>query len=189
MSVLPILTALVGIVGALNLLLIMGVIRRLREHTEMLRSVRSADLSPITVTVPVGDMVATFSAVDVEGGGISSDDLTGSTVVAFLTPQCRPCQEQIPKLAGYLQQHGLDRDQAVVVLVGTAHDTRDLAALIGDCARIVIEPPGGSMAAAFGVDKFPALCVLDADRTVLANGFSFSTLSRSATLSRSGPAW
>jgi len=72
---------LVGALCALNLVLTLGVIKRLREHTDLLAAGSNAP------TIGIGQEVGEFSARTVDGETVSPDLLSGETVVAFLLPE------------------------------------------------------------------------------------------------------
>lgn len=161
------LSAAVVLVGALclfNLLLCLGVVRRLREHTELLQRLAGASSD---VAVAVGATVGAFAATTTAGRLVTRDSLDRPTLVGFFTPGCPPCQEQVPLFVAY----GARFDGAVLaVAVGEPDETRELVRRLAGTMEVVVEPAGGPVANAFGVTGFPALCVLDPTGQVLASG-------------------
>jgi hypothetical protein len=65
------------------------------------------------------------------------------------------------------------RTQALAVVVGGWDEVAELVALLEPVARVVVEdgPGAGSIAGAFEVKGFPAMCTLDGDGVVAASGF------------------
>lgn len=76
----------------LNLVLTVGVIRRLREHTEQLSRVALSSPDPI---LHVGDRVGDFAVTTTDGEQLSDDRFTGRTLVGFFSPGC-PAPAQPP---------------------------------------------------------------------------------------------
>ncbi|MER6582035.1 thioredoxin family protein [Nonomuraea sp. NPDC001023] len=143
-----------------NAMLAMGVIRRLREHTERLNALyeRPADGPP--AAVQPGETVAGF-----EPGA----PLPERTLIGFFSPTCAPCKKLAPAFAELAATMG--REQVVAVIAGFPDDTGTLRELLDPVARIRHGgPDGGPLAEAFKVEAFPQVFLLDAGRTVLAAG-------------------
>ncbi|MEU3077352.1 hypothetical protein [Streptomyces laurentii] len=81
MSILVTLVALVGVLGILNMIFTFGVVRRLREHTEMLTARNRVQGSGPKVMLGEGETVGAFTAVTVEGATLTQDDLADSTTL------------------------------------------------------------------------------------------------------------
>ena len=75
MSFLVAAVVLVGLLGLANLLFAFGVIRRLREHTELLN--RLADTDAAAVMLPAGRTVEDFAATTLDGVTVSSASTGG----------------------------------------------------------------------------------------------------------------
>ncbi len=144
----------------LNLLLTLGVIRRLREHTELLTRPAQHHGGPGT---PVGEEVGDFQASTVDGQPVARADLAaaaGETFVAVLTPHCRPCTEKLPALAAHLRARS---GGALVVVVGDAGEAADMLATLSPVARVVVDKPGGPVATAFQATAFPTMLTVAPD--------------------------
>src|SRR5690349_19483902 len=95
---LALLTAVAVLAGALcllNLVLTLGVVRRLREHAVLL-----AKLQPAAAPNPmlaVGEQVGSFETVTVDGHPVSRDALDGPTLLGIFSPNCSACAERLPK--------------------------------------------------------------------------------------------
>jgi len=164
--------AVIGVVALLNLVLTMGVIRRLRDQAAMGTPRRDEQRLPI-----VGAAVGRFNAVDIDGRQLSLADLTGPAVVGFFTPSCLPCQELLPQFvaqAGALAEPGW---HAVAVIVAEpGEDDTEYRQLLAPVARTVVEAPHGALQHAFGAGAFPTIAVIDEHHTITASSFDAAAL-------------
>ena len=135
------------VLSLVNLALLLGVIRRL----DTLRQQGAPEESPLPRP---GTKI----------GATAVPGLTGRTLVAFFAEHCTVCADLVPAFAAFARD--FPGDHVLVVAVQQNGDTRRYAELT-DLARVVVEPPGGPVAAAFGVDGFPTFLLL-ADNVVLA---------------------
>ncbi|MBG0816726.1 TlpA disulfide reductase family protein [Planomonospora sp. ID82291] len=166
---------LVGLVGALNLVLTFGVIRRLREHDRALAS-HPAATRPAGRALSPGMTVADFTAVTVDGAPLTRAQLTGRTAVGFFSTTCAPCLERFPEFVDYARAFAGGRDRVLIVVVAErAEDAEDFVDRADAVARVVLERYDGPVASAFAVDSFPALLVVD-DGTVVTTGSTLDTL-------------
>lgn len=150
---------LVGTIGMFNLLLAFGIIRRLREHTRLLASSPSEG-SGLQV-VGIGSPLGPFVTSTLDGSAISTDDVTGSALVGFFSPDCGPCHAMIPRfVASAREMSGAERPVAVIVNDGHAVP-HDMIESLRPVARVVVEERGGPMTSAFAVHGFPAICRVD----------------------------
>jgi hypothetical protein len=160
---------LVGAVAVLNLLLTYGVIRRLREHTNLLSGDAGAEPTPALET---GERVGPFQAVTVDGREITERSLLAGTVVAFFTPGCLPCKERLPEFAEFARQDG-DRDRFLAVLVtddGQESDGAARAYQLDTVAHLVLASRESAVTKAFGVRGYPSIVTIGPDRQVTASG-------------------
>ena len=161
----PILIAAVIAVGGLcllDLLLTFGVIRRLREHKDILSNGPGA-ASSVTSLEP-GQSPAAFAAVTTSGEPVTG---AGLRVAAFFSSSCSACPERVAPFLAYLRRHRISQDDDA-----PAPYLDQLA----EAAQACTEPEGGEIAKAFGVTGFPAFCLLDADGAVLASGYDPAAL-------------
>jgi thiol-disulfide isomerase/thioredoxin len=162
----PGLVAVVVLVGSLcllNLVFTLGVVRRLREHSELLGrrpGMTPAGPSALTVGVRAGDYAATTTA----GERVARNLLDSDTLVAFLTPGCAPCAERLPTLVRTAREW--PAGQTLVVVAGDPESAADYVEALAPVARVVREPRGGAVARAFGVQAFPQFGVVDRDGVV-----------------------
>lgn len=177
----------VGVLGLVNLLFAFGVIRRLREHTEILDklSSRPAGVEPGPVMLAPGETVAEFATTTVDGERVTRDDLTGSpgmTLVAVFSPGCSACEAQMGKFIDYAAAHPGGRDKTLAVVVGPEAESASYVERLEATARVIREDrdaPDGSGAAlskALAVRGYPSFALIDG-HVVRASGFEVSNLS------------
>lgn len=174
---------LVGVLCVFDLLLSFGIIRRLREQNETLSKVRQQQdtAADPDVALPAGATVGEFAATAVSGVQLSQTDITGGrALVGLFSPGCEPCKERIPQFIEYATRF---EGRVLAVAAGAPDETADMVARLGEVAEVVVEPGlSGAVHQAFGVQGYPALCLVDEDRTVVASGWQMSALPVPATL-------
>src|SRR5262245_33679123 len=83
----------VFVLCAANLLLMFGVIRRLRQHTGLLCDEGTRILPAKDPTVAVGSSPDRFAVSALNGTPVSSELIAGGrTIVAFFAPDCSSCE-------------------------------------------------------------------------------------------------
>lgn len=177
MAFLIALAALVGAVAVLNLLLTVGVIRRLRQHNE--RLARLADLGepPPPAMIGEGEQIGEFAATTTDGEPVSRDLLSGQTLVGVLSPTCSACKERLPEFVSRAQTFPGGRGQVLAVLAGDPEQVEPYREQLAPVARVVIEPPmDGPIAAALKVQGFPTFAVLDVEGTVVTSDLQLDEL-------------
>lgn len=165
------LTAAVVLVGALcllDLVLTFGVIRRLRATSATVtRDEDGNELAP-----RAGDPVAGFASTTTGGQPVSRDSVTGA-LVAFLSPNCKPCKASLPEVLR-LAAAG----PVVAVVVGDPADVTDMVAQLSPVARVLTEEPFGPVSEAFGVRSFPTFVKVSPDGTLAAAGLDVKQVAR-----------
>lgn len=170
----PILIAAVAVVGGLcllDLLMTFGVVRRLREHSRMLAG--SDPARPLVALSP-GELPGDFSRKTLSGSVVTGT--TGLRVVAFLASWCSICPERVPSFIGYLRDHRIGRDSVLAVVEGGDDAPPAYLDRLAEVAQVCVEPPDGTIAKAFGVQGFPAFCLLDSAGALVASGHDPATL-------------
>lgn len=159
---------IVGVIASLDLVLTLGVIRRLREHTEQLTKLLEGHGDEVILAA--GASVGEFVSTTVDGEPVSRDLLAGRTLVSFFSPHCTPCKERMPTFIEYAMAMPGGRQQVLAVVTGRPEETIETVAALTPVARVVVEEDRGPMGVAFGVHGFPAICLLDEHGTVLVSG-------------------
>ncbi|SEG59398.1 Thiol-disulfide isomerase or thioredoxin [Thermomonospora echinospora] len=162
-------TAAATIVGALcliNIVLTLGVIRRLNELGRLpARSAGSA--APPPLEVPPGDRVGDFTVTAVDGELVSRADLKGSTLVAFMAPGCPSCEHSLPEFLSRAEAAPGGRDQVLAVVLGDMPDSGQMREQLAPVARVLVEQEEqGPLVRAFGVGALPAYALLSGDTMV-----------------------
>ncbi|WP_433243200.1 TlpA family protein disulfide reductase [Streptosporangium sp. CA-135522] len=152
------LAVLALLVGALNLILMAGVIKRLRDHTEMLASNQGRKPS-----IGVGEEVDEFSATTIDGDPVTRDSLAGETVVAFFSATCGPCKEKLPKFVQFAKELPRGRDQTLVVVAGEPDEVAPMTAALSPVARVVLENNSDPVTSAFNVQMYPVILRVGSD--------------------------
>lgn len=164
------LVAVLSAISILNLLLTLGIIRRLRSRS-MSRPVNYPGV------LPVGAVVGDFVAGDLRGRPVSRDELSGHTVVGFFSPGCSSCVERLPDFVAASAAFGPERSLAVVV--GDDESAGEYLPSLAAVARVVLQDPDGPLISAFSVSAFPTFFVVDATGRVVAAGLTTDDLSLS----------
>ncbi|MEU6041538.1 hypothetical protein ABZ801_39730 [Actinomadura sp. NPDC047616] len=162
-------TAAVTTVGALclvNMVLLLAVIRRLGEHTRLLADgrPRGPAAEPAPLDVAPGTRVGEFEVTDADGGQVTRDGLSGTTLVGFLAPGCPLCEDSVPEFLARAQAAPGGRDQVLAVVLGASAGVGELCERLAPVARVLTErEEGGPLVRAFGVGALPAYGVLRDD--------------------------
>lgn len=159
---------LVGAICTIDLILTLGVVRRLREHTATLERLLQTGVALPPGLPKVGATVGEFTARTLDGEDISRSSLSGETLVAFFSPGCGPCEEKLP---GFLE-HARGRiggPRLILAVVAGGDDGGEMAAALREVARVIVEAGyEGPVAKAFQVTEFPAFCLVDSEGTIVA---------------------
>lgn len=146
MTALTIAVVLVGALCVLDLLLTFGVIRRLREQSRTTNS-RPGDGPPV-LTAPVGTEVH-----------VPDVPLEEETLVAFLSPSCGACADQLPDLIAEAR----GRERVVAVVFDPEGTGTELVDRLGEVARVLVErSTDDALLRAFRVTGYPAFCLVRA---------------------------
>ncbi|NUR52510.1 MAG: TlpA family protein disulfide reductase [Hamadaea sp.] len=170
MTLLAVAVVITAVLCVFSLLLNFGVIRRLREHTEMLTKLTNRSDAAGGVMHPAGTKLPALTATTAEGAQINVGEAGRSTLVGFFTPSCPACAERLPEFVALAAQMPGGSDDVVAVAVGDLQETADLRAKLAGAARVVAEVDQGPVGRAFGVQGYPAFAVLDSS-TIVFSGF------------------
>jgi hypothetical protein len=146
-----------GLMCLLNLLLTVGILRRMRAEATAVGAAPPFELRP-------GSAIGEFAVTAITGEPITDETVTGT--VAFFSASCTPCHDLLPHFLAYAREQG--RDSVVAVVGGDDPSTVSTLAAV---ARVVTAPPdGGPVAAAFRNTWTPALYLVSDGRVVATAG-------------------
>ncbi|GAA0464384.1 redoxin domain-containing protein [Streptomyces olivaceiscleroticus] len=156
---------LVGVLCAADLILTVGVIRRLRDHAERLALLSGEG------GIAVGDEVGEFSVATVDGRLVVTRDAlsedAGGTVVAFFSPDCEPCEETLSRFVPYAAELRAGGCPVLAAVVGDPGEQTDaFVAALSPVAHVVAERhPDGPLSAAFRIGAVPTVLRVAPDAT------------------------
>ncbi|MFC5830680.1 hypothetical protein [Nonomuraea insulae] len=140
----------------LNLVFTYGVIRRLREHGDVLAAGVDCGAGPEPL-LAVGEFVGEFSAVTTEGEPIDRDSLPGRTTIAFFSTDCDFCHEQLPVFIDWAAGCSDGSTGLLAVIEGAREDTAGMVADLRPVAKVVtVADPAAGIVTAFRVRAFPS---------------------------------
>jgi hypothetical protein len=169
---------IVGLLCLLDLLLTFGTIRRLREHTELLRARQLADTLPV-IGLPAGQVPEPFTAVAEDGAVIAGP--AGLRLAGFFSATCPACPGRVAPFIDYVQANHIARDDVLATLLDAAGAAPPpYLSLLAEVALVTVQPAGSQVIKSFGVAGYPAFCLLDADGAVVASGFDPESLPAAA---------
>lgn len=155
----------------LNLVLTLGVIRRLREHTALLGRRSDPADEDHTPTLPVDAVVPDFTATTVDAVVVSRGSLASDTLVGFFSLGCDACDAMVPEFVDVAATMPGGRDRVLAVVEAFPGYDDPHSATLSEVAHVVVEPPGTpGLVAAFGVTAFPSVCIVDSAGRVVATG-------------------
>lgn len=183
MTVLISACAFVGVLCLVDLLLTLGVIRRLREHTAIFARIPQLqpDLAESGVTTladgeaPQGFRATTSDGMEVTGPG-------GLRVVAFFSTTCPMCRERAPAFIDYLRARVVGRDDVLVVVAGEADEPPSYLSALAELAHVCMEAHGGPVGRAFAVQGYPGFFLLDPAGIVVTSCYDPTVLPTPATV-------
>jgi hypothetical protein len=151
----------------LNLVLTLGVIRRLRTHSNQLEDLAHKTPRSEPMTGP-GTRPGAFTASPLNAAPVTNADLGNGSIVAFFSTTCDSCEEWLPKFIDALAAMPGDLTQRLAIVVS---DTPATATAMIDklktVAMVAVEQEKGPIAKAFKVSGYPAMCRLDAGGMVV----------------------
>ena len=165
MAILIAAVALVGVLCLLDLLLTFGVIRRLREHTDLLSGLGQSQV----LGLGKGKSPGTFSAMTTAGNVVT--DAAQLRMVAFLSSSCSVCPERVPPFVAYLNDYRLGRDSVLAVIQGGPDEPVPYLDQLAEVALVCVEPEDGEVAQAFEVNGYPLFFLLDVDGVVTTSTY------------------
>ncbi|SDJ00131.1 TlpA disulfide reductase family protein [Nonomuraea jiangxiensis] len=179
MHYLTVATALVAVLAIANLLLALGIIRRLREHTAELAELRGGSGFPGgagDIALAAGAPAGAFTAESVDGRPVTLDTLGDHPLIGFFSPSCSPCKERLPAFIEYAASRPAGPDAILAVVTGTPETAADLVEQLLPVATVVVEPDQGPVQQAFQVTGFPVFMLVE-DGVVRASDYELTSIS------------
>jgi hypothetical protein len=172
-------TLAVGLVCLLDLVLTVGVVRRLREHADHLERLLAAGQGGAMPLLAPGTTVPSFNGVTVEGEAISFESFGDKALVGFFSPGCAPCESLVGEFVERAMRFG-GRDHVLAVLTAApSRDTSKYLRQLEAVAHVVVEGPNGAVGTAFRANSFPSvylLDIVDGAGAVVASGTSMTNI-------------
>jgi thiol-disulfide isomerase/thioredoxin len=157
---------LIGAVSLMNLMLVLGVLRRLRTAAAASEPVDPSSFQNLRVGTRPDPFVVRMLA----GGRLTEAALVGAgpTLVGFLSPGCGPCTDQLPLFAARAAEWPGGADRVLAVIADDTEDSAAFAEPLTGLANVVVDGLTGPVATAFGVTAFPSFGILDDTAAVVA---------------------
>ena len=176
MAILAAAVVVVGVLCLTDLLLTVGVIRRLRVHTELLSRVHAEHGGDIAITsLGVGAIPDSFTWQG--SGGEPVTGPAGWRMAAFFSSTCSACPERIPGFLDYVRARHLERDRVLAVVAASpAAEPVPYLDSLAAVAHVCQMPHGSEPEKAFKVAGFPAFFLLDETGAVQAASFDPAAL-------------
>ncbi|MEE4599187.1 hypothetical protein V2J94_46540 [Streptomyces sp. DSM 41524] len=143
---------LVGALCALDLALTLSVIKRLREHTELLAGARQRPRH-----IEVGTEIGGFDTTTIDGERLLPGMLPEQTLVAFFSPDCEPCRTKLPSFVEHARHHPDGRAGVLAVVIGDTVQSAGFVSELSPVARVVVEERDGALSAAFDTHSYPTI--------------------------------
>lgn len=157
-----------------NLVLSFGIIRRLRQHTELLNR-PGAGPAVSDHVLPVGATVPEFSVVTIDGTEVGSATVNQAGLVGFFSSTCPACKERLPDFLSAVPRFADQGWRVLAAVVGSGADRDTLIASLRDRVDVVAEELDGELTKAFSVTGYPAFVLVE-NGQVSASGFDFREL-------------
>lgn len=178
MFLMAVAVALVGALGILNLLLSIGVVRRLRRHTELLANRAPVDDDVPASAVSVGTRVGALRARSTLGAELVFEEGPEPLLVAVLSPDCSPCRERLPLLLEHVERDPRARVLAVVLEEGGLE--AEMVERLEPAVPVAVEPWGGDLPRLLEVEGTPSFVTVT--NGVVTATSVFAPVGRAATV-------
>lgn len=182
-------TVVLSIIVVLQLLITLGLARRLRVHTDLLNEL----IDHRARALPAGTATPAFTARTTTGRSFGDADLHHPAAIALLAVDCPHCRTNLPDFVTYVRAAGYPIDQVLaVVSSGDSTDPADRDAIIDalePVATVISENTIGAdtVSTAFDAQAFPTFYLTGHDARVIAGVNAVGKLP-DATIDRPVPA-
>jgi hypothetical protein len=149
-------------VSLLDLLLLLGMVRRLRAQAAAQSSGDAAGFH-MGSGPPRGKPLPAFVVSTVAGGTVDDSRYAGlAGCVAFVSATCKPCKGALAELEPYLRSAGIGKAQALVVLDSDPTARSQEARQAAMFAEVVVGADATRLIEEFGIAGFPTLIAVAA---------------------------
>lgn len=158
---------LLALVTLFDLVVTVGLVRRLRAHSDLLAGLAGGGSEMLAA----GTAVPEFSGESIDGLLVDREWLSGPAAVAFLAVDCPHCQTNLPEFVAYVRGGGYTREAVLAVIAYHGQDSPaadDMVSVLAPVATVVREISGGAIAAAFSVRGFPTFYLVGVEGTLTA---------------------
>jgi hypothetical protein len=169
--------AILCVLCLFDLLLTLGVVKRLRDHENRLAKPTGYEaMGNLASSLVQGSRPGAFDVRTTEGDLLTLDGMIDGAVVAFMSPHCKPCVSKLPAFIEHTSALPDGKLRVTVVLTGEEAEATPMAAQLEQVARVVIEPFDGPMTTAFAVTALPVIFVLTGEGRVAATSYEIDQL-------------
>ncbi|MET7331787.1 TlpA disulfide reductase family protein [Nonomuraea sp. NPDC005650] len=160
---------LVGVVSALNLAILLVVLRRWREL-----EATGGGASNVRMI----DRIPGFSTRALDGTTVSERTLLGTeTLVGFFSLTCSACVAAVPLFAGHAERLRTAGGTSLAIVHGDDSANSELAAMLSEAMDIVIaEDSAAELSKRFGVKHYPTYAWYGPDGVVTTAGAGVAAL-------------
>ncbi|WP_199545686.1 hypothetical protein [Streptomyces sp. N35] len=145
---------LVGTIAALNVVLLVVILRRWQELEAVRRRDGFAGQGP-----QPGDLLPEFSSTALSGRTLTRDGLrSGELLLGVFSHDCPSCTDSLPDFAAQADLARASGGRAVALVMGEEAGDSALTGLLADTAdEIVVHPEASSLFRALQVPAFPTI--------------------------------
>ncbi|MCO6007195.1 TlpA family protein disulfide reductase [Actinoallomurus purpureus] len=164
---------LVGVVGVLNLAILLVMLRRWRELDAM-GGLPTGAVSNVRMI----DRIPSFSARALDGTAVTERTLLGKeTLVGFFSLTCKACVEAVPVFAGHAERLRAAGGTSLAIVHGDDSADSELAAMLSDVMDIVIaEDSKAELSQRYGAKHYPTYAWYGPNGMVTSAGVGVAAL-------------
>lgn len=152
--------AVIGAVSGLNLLLMVGVARRLRDHEQRL-SVAESSVGAASVTSgpPPGAPAPPIQAACTDGRTVETNWVhSPEALIGFFSSDCEACYVHAPEFTALSARY--PAGFALSVIADDANGAAPLLQMLEGSSLVVVEPHRGPIGNAYHVEAYPTFVAL-----------------------------
>ncbi len=165
---------MVGVVGVLNLAILLTMLRRWRELAET----GGVPAAGAASTVRMIDRIPAFSARALDGTAVTERTLLGTeTLVGFFSLTCKACADAVPLFAEHAERLRATGGSSLAIVHGDGSAGSDLAAALSEVMDIVIaEDAKAELSRRYGAKNYPTYAWYNANGIVTSAGAGIAAM-------------